>query len=114
MEDRGLSKTSRSKVEIEITSAVATVLRQENSDRLVIEKEVAKGTTVGDLLADIAADLAPRYKDFNERIYNPDTGEVSDQVMIILNGDLLQFPHVTEARLSNGDRITLAIVFGGG
>ncbi len=102
------------RVQLEITSAVATVLSQKNSDRLIFDREMAEGATVGDLLADVAADLAPRYKDFHERVYNPDTGEVSDQVMIILNDNLLQFPHVTEARLNNGDRVTLAIVFGGG
>ena len=36
------------------------------------------------------------------------------QVMIILNDNLLEFPNVTEAKLSNGDRVMLAIVILGG
>ena len=106
--------TTSSGIHLEITSALATVLRQENSDRIVIEKKVARGTTIGDLLADLAADLSPEYKDFHLRVYNPETGEVSDQVMIILNDTLLQFPHVTNTELSNGDEVMLAVVFGGG
>lgn len=114
MEDRGLSRANTSRVQLEVTPALASVLKNEGSDSLVFSKEMAEGATVGDLLVDLAVDLAPKYKNFHDAVFDPTTGEISEQVMIILNDNLLQFPHVREAKLSNGDRIMLAIVFGGG
>ncbi|MFC1937549.1 MoaD/ThiS family protein [Chloroflexota bacterium] len=99
-----------SSVQLKITSALASVLRSQGSDWLILEKEVAEGATIGDLLAD----LAPDYHNFRHAVFDPDTRQISEEVMIILNDSLLQFPDATEARLTNGDRVMLALVFSGG
>ncbi len=99
-----------SRVQLKITSALASVLRNQGSDWLILEKEIGEGATIGDLLAD----LAPNYNNFRNAVFDPDTKEISDQVMIILNDSLLQFPDVTEAKLSKGDRVMLTLVFSGG
>jgi molybdopterin converting factor small subunit len=114
MEVRGLPKANTIRVQLEVTPALASVLRNESSGCLVLEKDVAEGATIGDLLADLAVDLTPKYSSFHDAVFDPDTREVSDQVIIILNENLMQFPYVTDAKLSNGDRVMLAIVFGGG
>ncbi len=98
------------KVQLKITPSLASVLRNQRSDSLILEKEIGEGTTMGDLLAD----LAPSYNNFRNTVFDPDTGEISEQVMIILNDSLLQFPDVAEAKLNNGDRVMLALVFVGG
>ena len=99
-----------SSVQLKITSALASVLRNQGSDRLILEKEIEEGATIGDLLAD----LAPNYSNFRNAVFDPDTREISDEVMIILNDSLLQFPDVAEAKLSNGDRVMLTLVLSGG
>lgn len=98
------------KVQLEITSALASVLTNQGSDSLILEKEIHEGATLCDLLAD----LASNYRNFRNAVFDPDTREISDQVMIILNDSLLQFMDVMEAKLSNGDRVILALVLSGG
>ena len=98
------------KVQLKILPWVANMLNTPGSSWLILEKEIGAGATIGDLLAD----LASSYTDFRKVVFNPDTGKVNDQVMVILNGGLLQFPDVTEAKLADGDSIVLLPVYSGG
>ena len=98
------------KVQLKITPSFASILDAQSSDWLIVEKEIGEGATIGDLLTD----LAPGYDNFHDMVFNPNTGEISDRVMIILNDSLLQFPDVTKAKLKNGDSVMLAVVFPGG
>ncbi len=99
-----------SKVQLKITPSFASILDTQSSDWLIFEKEIGEGTTICDLLAD----LAFSHTDFRKVVFNPDVGKVSDQVMVFLNGSLLQDPEVTEVKLNDGDSIMLLPVFEGG
>lgn len=98
------------KVQLKIPPWVASMLNAQGGGWLVLEREIGEGTTIGDLLAD----LAFSYTDFRKVVFNPDIGKISDQVIVILNGSLLQLPDVTEAKLNNGDSVSLLPVFAGG
>ncbi len=98
------------KVQLKIPPWIAILLNGEGSDWLIIEQEIAEGTTVSDLLTE----LTRSYTDFRKVVFNPDIGKVSDQLIVILNDSLLPEPDVTEAKLSDGDIIMLLPVYTGG
>ncbi len=98
------------KVRLKFPASFASMLNAQGSDLVVLEKEIGEGTTIGDLLAD----LAFSYTGFRKVIFNPDIGKISDQVNVILNDSLLQFPDVTEAKLNDGDSIIILPVYAGG
>jgi len=97
-------------VQLKILPWIANMLNIPGSSWLTLEKEIREGATIGDLLSDFASS----YTDFRKVVFNPDTGIISGQVMIIINGNLLRFPDVTEAKLSDGDSIILLPVYSGG
>ena len=98
------------KVQLKVLPWIANLMNTQGSNWLTLDREIGKETTIGDLLAD----LALSYTDFRKVVFNPDIGKVNDQVMVILNGSLLQISNVTEAKLSDGDTILLLPVYSGG
>ncbi len=99
-----------SKVQLKIPPFLASMLNAQSSDWLIIENEIEEGATIGDLLVDFACS----HTGFRKVLFNPDAGEVSEQVLVILNGSLLQEPEVAETELNDGDSITLLPVYSGG
>lgn len=98
------------KVQLKIPPSLAGVLNTQSSDWIILEKEIAECAAIGDVLAD----LALSYTDFRKVVFDPDTKKVSDQVMVVLDDRLLQFPDMTEAKLKDGDSIVLLPVYSGG
>ncbi|MFC1985032.1 MoaD/ThiS family protein [Chloroflexota bacterium] len=98
------------KVQLKITPSLATTLDRQGTDWLTFEKEVGEGATIGDLLTGLVAS----YKDFHKVAFDPDTGEISDQLNIVLNDSLLLFPDAMEAKLTDGDSVILLPVYAGG
>lgn len=98
------------KVQFRVPPWIASMLDKQGSDWFVFDKDIEEGATIGDLLAEFAA----TYTDFRQVVFDPDVGRVSDQVLIFVNDSLLQFPDMTEAELSDGDRIILLPVYAGG
>ncbi len=98
------------KVRLRIPSSIADTLNEQRSDWFILEKKIGEEATIGDLLAE----LAVSYTDFRKVVFNPATGKVSDQVNVVLNNKLLQFPEVTEAKLNDGDSIIILPVYSGG
>ncbi len=98
------------KVQLKITSALASMLDAQSSDCLILEKKIGEGATIGDLLAD----LASSYTDFGEMLFDSATGKISDQLNVVLNDSLLPFPDMAEAKLNDGDSVILLPVYSGG
>ncbi len=98
------------KVQLKIPPWVASMLGEQGPGWFTLEREIGEGATIGDLLVE----LASSYTDFRKVVFNPDIGKVSDQVVVILNDSLLQLPDVTEAKLNDGDSISLLPVYSGG
>ncbi len=98
------------KVRLKFPASFASMLNAQGSDLVILEKEIGEEATIGDILTD----LAFSYTDFRKVVFNPDTGKVSEQVNVVLNNNLLQFPEVTEAKLNDGDSIIILPVYSGG
>ncbi len=75
-----------------------------------IEREVADGTTVLELLSDLAA----AYPEFRESVFNPDVGTLNEQIGVVLNDVLLTFEEVNHTRLVDEDIVTLLPIYSGG
>ncbi len=98
------------KVRLEIPPWVAHMLNEQHSDWLILEEEVEEKATVVDLLSN----LAFKYTNFDKVVFNPDIGEVADQVIVVVNDNLLQDADITEVKLKDGDSVMLLPVFSGG
>ena len=98
------------KVQLKMLPWIASMLNKQSSDWFIIEKEIEDGTTIGDLLAD----LAFSYTGFRKVVFNPDAGQVGDQVIVFLNDSHLQDSDVAKVKLNDGDTITLLHVYAGG
>ncbi|MFC1864641.1 MoaD/ThiS family protein [Chloroflexota bacterium] len=98
------------KVRLKITPSLASIVNAKGSDWFILEKEIGEGTTIGDLFSD----LAFHYADFRKVVFNPDSGQVSDEVLVVLNDSLLQVPDVTGVKLNDGDNVILLPVYSGG
>jgi len=98
------------KVQLKFPASFASTLDAQGSDLVILEKEIGEETTIGELLAH----LAVSYTNFRKVVFNPDTGKVSDQVNVVLNNNLLQFPEVTDTELNDGDSVIILPVYSGG
>ena len=98
------------KVQLKFPPSFAGMLNVESSDWVIFEKEIGKEATIGDILTG----LASSYTDLRKLVFNPDTGKAGEEVIILLNDNLLQFPGATETRLNDGDSILILPVYPGG
>lgn len=98
------------RVRVKIPPFLASMLNPPECGWLVLEREIGKGTTIGE----VVAELASSYANFSKVIFNPDVGPVGDQLSIVINDTLLQPQEVTRARLNDGDTIVLLPVYTGG
>ena len=98
------------KVQLKIPPFFAYIMDSSASDWFVVEREIGEETTVCGLLTD----LALSNPGFREVVFNPDKGTISDQINIVLNQKLLNFPREMDTKLSDGDVITLLPMYSGG
>lgn len=82
----------------------------EGGDWVLVEKDVRDGATVAGLLSDLVA----TYPGFREAVYNPESGAMSEQIGVVLNGQLLSFSEISGARLSNDDDVLVQPIYSGG
>lgn len=98
------------KVQLKIPPWIASLLKAQGSDWLILEPEIGEGATLGGLLTELTSSDT----DFRKVVFNPEAGTVSDQLVVILNDSLLPESDVTETRLNDGDSIILLPVYAGG
>ena len=98
------------KVQLKIPPWIASMLKAEDSDWLILEQEIGEGATISGLLTE----LTSRYAGFRKVVFNPDIGKVSDQFVVILNDSHLPGAEVAEARLNDGDSVMLIPIYDGG
>ena len=97
-------------VHFEASPSLAGVLDREGTGWITIDEEVGQDSTLGDLLRRFAY----RYPNFRKGIFDPDIGELSTAVMIVLNGNILEFEDMTPVKIKDGDTVILLPVFAGG
>ncbi len=98
------------KVRLEITPSLASISETQGSDWLILEKALEKETTIVDLLAELASGNT----DLRQVIFNPATGQINEQLNVVLNNRLLPSTDMAKVKLNDGDRVILLTVYSGG
>jgi molybdopterin converting factor small subunit len=99
-----------SSVCLEVMPWLSHYLAAERSGRVILEREIDDGTTVKDLLEDIAS----QNQAFKEVLFDAKTGRLAGHISLILNGRFLELAGGLEAKLRPGDIIRLMPGFSGG
>jgi molybdopterin converting factor small subunit len=89
-----------------ISSAMGTAVNQNQTSK----KQLQEGATLFDLFTQIAAE----FPEFKEKVFDPQSGQISDQVMIIANGRLIQVKDFKSTVLKDKDTVVLSPVLVGG
>lgn len=76
----------------------------------ILKKKVKPGTTIHELFSELAAE----YPEFRKTVYDPGTNSLNDQVMIIVNGKLVQTSDLRSRPLQDNDSITISPIMVGG
>ena len=76
----------------------------------LLEREVADGTTLRELLAALVADHPP----LAHRAYDPQADQVSEQVNLLVNDVLAAALSGLDTPLHEGDKVTLLPAYAGG
>ena len=97
-------------VKIQTYSWISSALGMPENSNGVIEKEIEDGTT----LDSIFTELAGAHPEFRKLIFDPDKGQLSDQVLVIFNDRLLQLKDLKETRISPRDRVVISPILAGG
>ena len=97
-------------VRIESYSWISGTMGQRTNRTRKLKKKVPAGATVYDLFSEVAAS----YPEFRKQVFNPDTGILSEQVMVIMSGKLLQSADLKNTPLNDNDKLVLSPVLVGG
>ena len=97
-------------IKLQVYSWISGTMGTADNQNQTLKPKIVAGMTVHDLFAG----LAERYPEFRDKVYNPGTGEFSDQVMVILNGRLVQAKEFRQTQLHDKDNLTLSPVLVGG
>ena len=98
------------KVRFEIRPWLSTLLDPEESGILVLEEDFTEGETPRDLLRK----LADKHMAFGEIFFDPNTGQPSSSVAIVINNMLMQSLADLDTELKDSDTITLLPFLDGG
>jgi len=97
-------------VKLEVCSWVSASLGGSESGYHVIRKIIKRGST----LTDLFETLANAFPEFNQQVYNPDGGHMSEQIMVSLNHKLVQESEFPQTILKDNDEIDLSLILVGG
>ena len=99
-----------SSVRVEVMSWLGRYFGAERRGHVVLEREMADGATVKDLLEEISS----HNQEFRDVLFDSSTGRPGRYMTIVLNGRLLELAGGLETRLKPGDTILLMAALAGG
>ncbi len=97
-------------VTIEVLAWLRPKLGYPEGEKVVLEREVAPGESVGSLFARLAAEVPG----FGEHVYAAAEDRVYEHVTVLLDGRAVELVGGTRAPLSDGSRLILLPGFAGG
>jgi molybdopterin converting factor small subunit len=97
-------------VKLQAYSWISTAISDSGAATQTLRKQVKPGITLYELLAE----LADQFPEFRKQVFNPETGQLSDQVMIIFNSRLVQVDGLKTTIINDKDSIALSPVLVGG
>lgn len=99
-----------SKVTLSIYPPLSYKITAQKVGALLIEQEIDRGETLGDLLARLENSDHEAWSD----IVNAQTSQIQPVILIVLNDTLVSHTVVHQTTLSDGDQIILRIIYSGG
>ena len=98
------------KVSVEVISWLKEDFDHEGWDRLVFNHETAPGSSIMDLLRQ----LARKYPKFGKKAFADPKQHLFDYCLVILNGNIVSNPAELNKELKEGDTVKFAPAFSGG
>ena len=98
------------KVRLKAIPSLSGLFNGSGSEWIVLEREMADGSSIADLLVDVGKS----YSDFRKIAFDPETGRVNDQLEVVHNDEILLSPDVREIELKDADVIILVPTYDGG
>lgn len=95
---------------LEITPWLSGYFTPGRTGRVSLDRHVCEGTTVGDLLNEVAS----QNPEFGKVIFGAGTGRVVGYISVVLNDQFLELAGGMEALLEPGDTVRLMPGFSGG
>ena len=99
-----------SSVRVEVMPWLSRYFGAEHHGHVVLEREVADGTTVKELLEEISS----HNREFRDVLFDSSTGRPGRYMTIVLTGRLLELTGGLETKLKPGDTILLLAALSGG
>jgi molybdopterin converting factor small subunit len=99
-----------SHVRLEILPWLSRYFDAERLGPVILEKDVADGVTVRDLLEEMTS----QNQKLGRVLFDERSGRLAAHVRVILNGRVLELAGGLEAKLKDGDTIRLVAGIGGG
>jgi hypothetical protein len=105
-----MAREKMNQVILQPYSWISRTLNMPEASNSILKKKVPAGTKLGAFLAEVAG----AYPEFRKMVFNPETCQMSEHVLVILNNKLIQYGEINELVLQDQDNITLApVLFGG-
>ncbi|MFC2004698.1 MoaD/ThiS family protein [Chloroflexota bacterium] len=98
------------RIQLEILPWISDVLDGQGAGRLVLEKTIEEGATIGDVIRK----LAREHQAFSDTIFDTKTDKLSSHVMIVLNDRVMEALKGLDTNIKDGDIIKLLPVIAGG
>jgi molybdopterin converting factor small subunit len=98
------------RVSVRVWASLTHLFATEQVTPRSIEVEIVEGMTLLDFLRELAAD----YPRFGAVMFEPETGEPSTQVSVLVNDRLPDLLAGFETRLRDADRVSLVQAYAGG
>ncbi|MBN1191118.1 MAG: MoaD/ThiS family protein [Dehalococcoidales bacterium] len=95
---------------LQMYSWIAELFGEEETRGNILKRKVKAGTTLGEYLSGLAGDNPNAVNSF----LDPSTGNVTGEVVIILNNRLVQYKNVKDTVLQDQDTLTLSPMLVGG
>jgi len=97
-------------IKLQAYAWIAAALGAAGNANQTIKMEINEGATLFDLFNQVAE----RFPEFKQKVFDPQNGQISDQVMIISNGRLMQVKDFNSTVLNDKDSVILSPVLVGG
>ena len=91
------------KIKLRLSSWIAAKVKVEHSGWLTLEEVVDEGSTINDLLVGIVT----TYPGLREAVFNLDTGQVDERIIVALNDQVMNSRDMSRVKLNDGDTIML-------
>jgi molybdopterin converting factor small subunit len=103
-------KITMNTIKVQVYAWISGSMGTADNQNQTLKKQLKDGATLFDLFNEIAG----QYPDFSQKVFNPQNGQVSDQVMIIVNGRLVQVRDFKSTLMNDRDIVILSPVLVGG